>query len=169
MLLTSNVHGGKDKCQLQRQLLLISWLQNPTTWLWPFSTTVVSPELFLYFTGPLWGYREEMASTSLTDSDLCSCGWEPEDVSHCQLMPFDKVGLLFARLHSGNDHAIQWLANLGRWTGEPRYERRRSATTVRSVMHTQIKILGRVEFTGRHRNILVLAVGTTDSRHLTSF
>jgi len=28
----------------------------------------------------------------LTDSDLCSCGRDPDNVSHCRLMPFDEGG-----------------------------------------------------------------------------
>jgi len=53
---------------------------------------------------------------------MCSCGRDPDDVSHCQLMPFDEAGLRLSTFQS----AMMMMQSSGWQTlqGEPTYERR---------------------------------------------
>jgi len=74
--------------------------------------TVVSSLLKRFCTeaaGPLWSLYKKMASTRLGE-DLCSCGQDTDDVSHCHwLVPLMKLDCGLSRLHSTNDDVVQWL------------------------------------------------------------
>ena len=65
---------------LHKKLLSIGWHHKAPRHIWQ--------QQKMYF------FRERC---HLTDLDLCSCGRDPDDVSHCQLMLLDEAGWRFVQ------------------------------------------------------------------------
>ena len=78
----------------------------------PPSATVVSDEPFLHGTGTLRCLQKEMATYRHWSVSL----WrDPDDVSHCRILPLTKLNGDLSRLHSADEDAVSWLTNYGKW------------------------------------------------------